>query len=416
MAYSPAGATSDENNNQSNFRWLVLFGIWLVYFCFGLSVASLAPLVQVIELDLSIEHALMGTILGAWPVVYIASSLPCGALLDRYGTSNMLVASTLIIALAIALRGFAETYFDLLFTMVLFGLVAPIISTGAPKVISIWFTGKDRGLGTGVYFTGNALGGITALALSNSFLLPAVGNNWRYIFFIYAGLIIFAGIIWLIISRNYLYRNIESKIKFDKKIKYRTVIRNLLNQRLIRLVLIMGLFILFFNHGLTQWLPTILIENGMNKVNAGYWSSIPAVIGLVSAPIINRWATPQYRLQILMGLFVCAAIATLMIFLNHPSTLFLGLFLQGMCRGAMNGIAILMLIDNEDDKGNNVGASTGLYWTVGEVGGALGPATVGTIASLTGNFDAALFMMTAVAGILIICASRLIKHKRHQRV
>ena len=49
-----------------------------------------------------------------------------------------------------------------------------------------------------------------------------------------------------------------------------------------------------------------------------------------------------------MGLFVCAGIATLMIFLNHPSTLFLGLFLQGMCRGAMNGIAILMLIDNED--------------------------------------------------------------------
>ena len=415
MAYSPTGATSEESSNKSNFRWLVLFGIWLVYFCFGLSVASLAPLVQVIELDLSIEHALMGTILGAWPVVYIASSLPCGALLDRYGTSIMLVASTLIIALAIALRGFAETYFDLLFTMVLFGLVAPIISTGAPKVISIWFTGKERGLGTGVYFTGNALGGITALALSNSFLLPIVGNNWRNIFFIYACLIILAGLIWLIISQNHLYLNIESKIKFDKKIKYRTVIRNLLNQRLIRLVLIMGLFILFFNHGLTQWLPTILIENGMDKVTAGYWSSIPAVIGLISAPIINRWATPQYRLQILMGLFVCAAIATLMIFLNHPSTLFLGLFLQGMCRGAMNGIAILMLIDNEDDKGNNVGASTGLYWTVGEVGGALGPATVGTIASLTGNFDAALFMMTAVAGILIFCASRLIRHRRHHK-
>ena len=206
MAYSFVGATSEENNNAPRFRWLVLFGIWLVYFCFGLSVASLAPLVQVIELDLSIEHALMGTILGAWPIVYIASSLPCGALLDRYGTSNMLVVSTLIIALAIALRGFAETYFDLLFTMVLFGLVAPIISTGAPKVISIWFTGKERGLGTGVYFTGNALGGITALALSNSFLLPMVGNNWRYIFFIYACLIILAGLIWLIISNNNLYR------------------------------------------------------------------------------------------------------------------------------------------------------------------------------------------------------------------
>ena len=65
MAHSPTGATSEESSNESNFRWLVLFGIWLVYFCFGLSVASLAPLVQVIELDLSIEHALMGTIISA---------------------------------------------------------------------------------------------------------------------------------------------------------------------------------------------------------------------------------------------------------------------------------------------------------------------------------------------------------------
>ena len=130
--------TSDPT--KSSYRWLVLFGIWLLYFCFGLSVASLAPLVQVIEADLSIEHALMGTILGAWPLVYIASSLPCGALLDKYGAGNMLLLSAFIVAVAIFLRGFADTYFDLLFTMILFGLAAPLISTGAPKVVSIWYS------------------------------------------------------------------------------------------------------------------------------------------------------------------------------------------------------------------------------------------------------------------------------------
>ena len=101
--------------------------------------ASLAPLVKIIEADLFIEHALMGTILGAWPLVYIASSLPCGALLDKYGAGNMLLLSAFIVAVAIFLRGFSDTYFDLLFTMILFGLAAPLISTGAPKVVSIWF-------------------------------------------------------------------------------------------------------------------------------------------------------------------------------------------------------------------------------------------------------------------------------------
>jgi len=364
-------------------------------------------LVQVIEADLSIEHALMGTILGAWPLVYIASSLPCGALLDKYGAGNMLVVSALIVAIAISLRGFADTYLDLLFTMILFGLAAPLISTGAPKVVSIWFSGKDRGLGTGIYFTGNALGGITALSLTNSFLLPLAGGNWRYIFFLYSFFIVIAGVLWLFISRQKIFKQVERGIQFGKKFAYREVVRELISQRLVRLVLIMGLLILFFNHGLVQWLPTILVENGMTHAEAGYWSSIPAIIGLISAPFINRLATPKYRFKILLGLFVCAGMATIMIYLNHPPTLLLGLFLQGVCRGAMNGITILILMDNEDDKGQNVGAATGLYWSVGEIGGALGPATVGTIAGLTGTFSPALFMMTGVALLLILCVRKL---------
>tara|TARA_Y100001960_G_scaffold123625_1_gene131829 strand:- start:866 stop:2005 length:1140 start_codon:yes stop_codon:yes gene_type:complete len=370
-------------------------------------VASLAPLVKVIESDLFIEHTLMGTILGAWPLVYIASSLPCGALLDKHGAGKMLFYSAILIALAIFLRGFSYTYLDLLFTMILFGLAAPLISTGAPKVVSIWFTGKERGLGTGVYFTGNALGGITALSLTNSFFLPIVEGNWRYIFFIYSSLIIFVAFLWLLITRKPLFRKIEKGIQFGKNYSYGKVVKDLISQRLVRLVLIMGLLILFFNLGLLQWLPTILIENGMTPSEAGYWSSIPAVIGLLSAPFINRMATPQYRFNILYGLFLGAALATIMIYLNHPFTLLLGLVMQGICRGAMNGITILILMDNEDDKGKNVGAATGLYWSVGEVGGALGPATVGTIAGLTGSFDSALFMMTGVALLLIICVRKL---------
>ena len=369
--------------------------------------ASLAPLVKVIESDLFIEHTLMGTILGAWPLVYIASSLPCGALLDKHGAGKMLFYSALLIALAIFLRGFSDTYLDLLFTMILFGLAAPLISTGAPKVVSIWFTGKERGLGTGVYFTGNALGGITALSLTNSFFLPIVEGNWRYIFFIYSSLIIFVAFLWLLITRKPLFRKIEKGIQFGKNYSYGKVVKDLISQRLVRLVLIMGLLILFFNLGLLQWLPTILIENGMTPSEAGYWSSIPAVIGLLSAPFINRMATPQYRFNILYGLFLGAALATIMIYLNHPFTLLLGLVMQGICRGAMNGITILILMDNEDDKGKNVGAATGLYWSVGEVGGALGPATVGTIAGLTGSFDSALFMMTGVALLLIVCVRKL---------
>ena len=46
-------------------RWLPLTGVWCLYFAFGLNMASLAPLVAVIESDLGMRPTQMGTVLGA---------------------------------------------------------------------------------------------------------------------------------------------------------------------------------------------------------------------------------------------------------------------------------------------------------------------------------------------------------------
>ena len=66
-------------------RWLVLFGVWVIYAAFGLIATSLAPLVERIELDLDIGHTAMGSIMGAWQLVFIAAAVPCGFLRDRLG-------------------------------------------------------------------------------------------------------------------------------------------------------------------------------------------------------------------------------------------------------------------------------------------------------------------------------------------
>ncbi len=61
------------------YRWVVLCGVWLIYFSFGLTVAALGPLVTPITDDLNMTFGEMGTVLGAWPLVYIHSfnTFPC---------------------------------------------------------------------------------------------------------------------------------------------------------------------------------------------------------------------------------------------------------------------------------------------------------------------------------------------------
>ena len=87
------------------YRWVMLAGLWLIYFGFGLTVASTAPLVQPISRDLGLSHSAMGSVKGAWPLIYIFSAIPCGALLDRVGPRRALFLGAITVAASAAARG-----------------------------------------------------------------------------------------------------------------------------------------------------------------------------------------------------------------------------------------------------------------------------------------------------------------------
>jgi len=76
----------------------MLSGVWLLYFCFGMTVTSLAPLVRPITYELNMNYTEMGRVLGALQLVYIATALPCGAMVDRLGLRrSLLIASVLVV-------------------------------------------------------------------------------------------------------------------------------------------------------------------------------------------------------------------------------------------------------------------------------------------------------------------------------
>ncbi|MGB0630656.1 MAG: CynX/NimT family MFS transporter [Alphaproteobacteria bacterium] len=407
MALAPSLSDDIAAGPPHPYRWTMLAGVWLLYFAFALAIASMAPLVYRLMADLGMHRGEMGTVLAAWQLTYIFCSVPCGGLLDRFGPRRMMFASVLVIAVSVALRGVASDYVTLLLAVMVFGLGGPLISSGAPKVVSLWFTGKERGLAMGIYFTGNATGGIIAVALTNSVFLPAIGGDWRDLMSGYALFIVAVGVIWLGISAHPASRDMEARLKAEEKRRSMDVFLELVRDPIVRLVLLMGLFILFYNHGMNHWLPDLLRSYGMTPSEAGYWAAIPTLFGMVASLSLPRMATPDKRFAILLGLFVCAAVATIMVWAASGPLLAVGLVLQGMCRGAMTSISILLLIESGDGNTSRVGAASGLYFSVGEVGGVLGPMSMGALAHATGNFDASLFMMFGVACLLMLILMRL---------
>jgi MFS transporter, CP family, cyanate transporter len=384
---------------------MILFGVWSCYAAFGLTATSLAPLVPLIEGDLSISHTAMGSIMGAWQLTYIAFAIPGGILLDKIGSRFALSTGVLIIACSAMLRGLSEDFFSMLFAVMLFGVGGPIVSAGAPKIITRWFQGSDRGLAMGIYMTGPAVGGVVSLTLTHSVLLPLLGS-WQNLMFLNASIALLVAMLWFVIASRPSMRSAEALTRSSLE-KQPLLIGTLLKQPAVQLVLIMSVGVFLVNHGLNNWLPSILQTSGMTLIEAGYWAAIPTVIGILGSLTIPRFATPGRRFEILLGLSLAAAIATILLQFTNPALQTTGLILQGIARSSLMTVLILTLVELPGIGDKYAGMASGLFFSAAEVGGVMGPIALGVLYDVSGNFSFALTLLTVISVGLALATLRL---------
>jgi CP family cyanate transporter-like MFS transporter len=386
-------------------RWLILAGVWLIYLCFGVIIASMAPLIGPIGADLQIGNGMMGVILGAWPLAYIFAAIPCGLLLDRLGSRRVLFLATLIMAASSLARSYAQTPVEMLAAVALFGLGGPMISVGAPKVIAGLFTGTTRATAMGIYMTGPFLGGLLALALTNSVAMPLVGGDWREVMRLYAALVAGSGLVWLGLSGG--RKGGRSGADDGGKKFHPAAFADILRVPEVRLVLWLSIGVFFINHGLNNWLPSILITRGMTEIDAGYWASVPSAVGVVAAVVVPRFATPNVRIFVMAALVGASLMASLLLHLGPGVLLGFGLLLQGVARGAMMTVAVLLLMETPRVPQERLGLAGGMFFTAAEIGGVAGPMTFGALSAASGGFTLSLVSMSLVCLALLGLLARL---------
>jgi cyanate permease len=393
-------------------RWLLLSGLWLCYFSFGAIASSLAPLVVLIQSELKLSHAAMGSIMGAWQFVYIAAAIPAGLLLDRLGGRHALLIGMTFIALSAFGRGWADDYWQLLAAVMLFGIGGPIISSGAPKVVTGIFQGSHRGLAMGIYMTGPTLGGILALTLTHSVLLPIFDQSWRAILNLWGGVAVAAAAAWFLIATTAGTRVggfTEETDQTDGGARERTSVLQIVGIAGVPLVLAMSVGVFLINHGLNNWLPEMLRERGMTITEAGYWAALPMLIGIIGSLTIPRLATPERRFLILAGLCVAAAVSSFLLTREAAGTTTVALLVQGLVRSSLMTVLILTLVELPGIRPEQAGTASGLFFSAAEVGGVLGPLGLGFIYDLTHGFNAGLYALTAVSTLMVLGTLRLMR-------
>jgi cyanate permease len=380
--------------HKSRYRWVILILLWLLYCSFGLVFRSIFPLITPILKDLSISYTQMGIILGSWQLTYILAALVAGSILDKWGVHKSILAGAMIIGLSGTLRYFPKDFATMLIAVALFGAGGPLISIGGPKTISEWFSGRSRGTAVGLYMTGPWLGGLLALSLTNSLVMPLTGYSWRLTFVCY-GLLTFAvGFLWWFLARA------TRSIAATESTGMMEVFRRLIRVRNVKILLLMALFSFAIGHGFSSWLPKILEISGMSASRAGFAASIPLAAGIPAVIVVPRLVPPHLRGRFI-AFFALLTTLNIMVVVNASSTLLTaGLILLGIGNSSFMPLMILILMDSPEVGTRHMGSAGGLFFCVAEIGGSTGPLIMGFLVDVTGAFMVgAIFLASLCIGI-----------------
>lgn len=374
----------------------MLGGVTFIYSSFGLIGSGIAPLITPIRADLGLSQSAMGFILGAWLLVYIAMAVPAGAVVDRYGLRRALAAGAALLALSGFLRAVAPNGVTLFLAIALFGVGGPLISVGAPKLVSTWFGAKERGKALGIYISGLSAGGVLALFTANSVLMPLFDDSWRLTLTVYAGVAAVACMVWLLIGRD-----VAPGRGGGAQSSWRDF-PALLRIPVVRLMLAMTVGSFLLLHAYSNWLPEMLRDTGMSAKEAGLWAAGAMALGIPGALIIPRLASPRRRIPILFCCFAATGVCSLLIGSGTAALLALGLAVLGAVRSSITPVSLLTLMEAPRVGARNMGAAGGLYFTTGEIGGVMGPLLMGVLADATGGFGSGQLLLTGIA--VVLCA------------
>jgi len=381
--------------------------------------------------ELGINAALMGLIFSVFSWSYVASQIPGGLFLDRFGSKVTYFLSMTFWSLCTLAQGLVHGIAPLLAFRLGLGVAeSPCFPTNS-RVVATWFPQNERAMATGTYTVGEYIG----LAFFSPFLFALMGAfGWRSLFYVVGGVGLVFGVIWWICYReprdhpaanaaelDYIEAGgglthrkqnagepqAESGISRQAPkpggFEWRTIGQLLKHRQLTGICL--GQFagnstLVFF----LTWFPTYLAtERHMAWLKIGFFAIMPfiaASIGVMFGGTFSDWllrrgvsANVARKLPIIAGLLLASTI----ILANYVESnvtviviLSVAFFAQGMA-----ALGWTLVSDIAPD--GLLGVTGGIFNFAANLAGIITPLAVGLIVAWTGSFVGALVFIGVIA-------------------
>ena len=385
---------------ERNTRWVMLTLVWLAYASFGITTGTIPPLAGPIIQDLGMTYSQMGLVLGGWQLVYILTATPLGALVDRLGAKRAVAIGLVVILLSLALRGLAVDFITLFAAVSLFGLGGPIISIGAPKVVALWFEGKERDWAAGIYTTAPICGMAISLATAPSWIVQLTGS-WRGTSLVYGLVVLLVLAAWWIFARDTQEKEVASNQSQERESLPREL-SALLHLRNMQIMCIIAILTFLLNHGLNNWIPALLQEGGRTIAEAGSLTAIATVFGAGGLLFILHLASYGKRKTVLGLLIMCSCATTAGLAFLTEEFLVAAVLLSAVVRVPLMPISTLILMETPGIGPEKIGRAGGLFFAAAEVGGFGGPLLLGYLRDTSGSLVSGIIVLAIISGIVLL--------------
>ena len=423
---------SAADARRSRVRLLIVTMLFLVTTVNYADRATLSIAGPALSKELHLDPVAMGYVFSAFGWSYVIAQVPCGWLLDRYGSKWVYAISIIVWSIFTAMQGLvgflsAGAAVVLLFVLrFLVGIAeAPSFPANA-RIVASWFPSNERGTASAFFNSGQYFATVIFAPLMGWI---AHEHGWSHVFYVMGGLGIIMGIVWIKTIYEPKDHPSINEAEFDyikqggalvdmdaaKDGKAQDSgprwdhIRQLLANRMMLGVYIGQYCINTLTYFFLTWFPVYLVkERGLSILQAGFVATLPALCGfiggvlggVISDYLLRRTGslTMARKIPIVGGMLLSMVIIGCNYVDSQALVIgFMALAFFGKGIGA-RGWAVV----SDTSPKEAGGVSGGLFNTFGNLSSITTPIIIGYILAATGSFNGALVFVGANALVAAI--------------
>ncbi len=392
----------NTQNGGKGYRFYVLT---LAAFTFTFTVAMqqicMSVLFTEIAEDLGMSLVEVGIIWGIPAFAGLFIVFVAGLLTDRFGAIRVMGIACILSGILGALRGTTDDFFSLALVTFLFGISMWVIPSSVFKTTATWFSGRKLVVANGVVSAGMGLGFTVGALISATTLSPLLGS-WRGVVFLYGGISVLIGLIWLFTVKEHHQRHLGAA---PTKIPLRQSIARVFPMKSLWFL---GLTLLGFSgcvQGVIGYLPTYLRDIGWTVASAdGALTVFSALSTLGVIPMALLSAKVGLRKVVLFPVLIVTIVGVALLPVVGVGMVWVIMIIVGVARDGFMAVALTISTETKGVGVVYAGTAMGLTQTLLNVGSLSSPALGNSLADPANPASPYPFFLWAAFGLLALIA------------